>query len=111
MLPAGRRAGGEGRIEARPGDGDAEAVGPDQPRSVGADEREQLLLPLHTIAADLGETGGDHDERANAFAQRLLRRPDDRGGRQGDHREVDRIGDLFDRAVAPGRRPPARLRG
>ena len=99
MLPAGRRAGGEGRVQARPGDGDAEAVGPDQPRSVGADEREQLLLPLHAFAADLGEAGGDHDEGANALAQRLLRRPENRGARQGDHGEIDRIGDLLDRAV------------
>ena len=94
-----RRAGGEGRVQARPGDGDAEAVGPDQPRAVGADEREQLLLPLDSFAADLGEAGRDHDERANALAQRLLRRAEDRRGGQRDHREVDRVGDLFDRAV------------
>ena len=97
---AGRgRAGGEGRVETRPGDGDAEAVGPDQPRAVGAHEREQLLLPLQAFAADLGEAGRDHDERADALAQRLLRRLDDRRAGKGDHREVDRIGNLLDRGV------------
>ena len=105
-----RRARGEGRVEARPGDRDAEAVGPDQPRAVGADEGQQLLLPLQPFAAGLGETRGDHDEGTHALAQRLLRRPEDGRAGKCDHREIDRVRDLFDRAVTRARPPPARRR-
>ena len=49
-----------------PADGDAEAVRADQPRPVRADEREQPLLALDALAADLGEAGRDDDERAHA---------------------------------------------
>ena len=98
MLPAGptRR---EGRVQARTGDGDAEAVRPDQPRAVGADEREELLLPLQPLAADLGEPGRDDDESTDALAQRLLRGSEDRRAGRRDHREIDRVRDLLDRAV------------
>ena len=38
--------------------------GPDEPRAVRADEREQPLLALGALGADLGEAGGDDAERA-----------------------------------------------
>ena len=48
-----------------------------------ADEREQLLLPLHSLAAGLGEPGGDDDERANAGLKRLLGRVEHLALREG----------------------------
>ena len=51
------------------------------------------------LAADLGEAGRDHDERADALAQRLLGRAQNGRAGQRDHGEIDRVGDLLDRAV------------
>src|SRR4029079_714204 len=47
----------EGRVEPDGRRGDAEAVRAEQARAMGADEREQALLPLHAVAAGLGEAG------------------------------------------------------
>ena len=56
------------------GDRDAEAVRPDQPRAVRAHEREQPLLALGALGADLGEAGRDDAERAHARCERRLGR-------------------------------------
>ena len=81
MLPGRRRARREGRVEARAGDGDAEAVRPDQPRAVRADEREQPLLAVDPLAPRLGEARRDDDERPHAARERLLGRLDHAGRR------------------------------
>ena len=98
MLPDGRRAGGEGCVQARPGDGDAKTVRPDQARAMRADEGEQLLLALDSLATDLGEAGRDHDESPHAVAERVLaaastccpapRSPPDRRDPGSRHRRV-----------------------
>ena len=51
IRPARERARRERGVEADGGGGDAEAVRADEPRSVGADEGEQLLLPLDALRA------------------------------------------------------------
>ena len=99
-VAARRRAGGEGRVQPRAGDRDPEAVRPDQPRAVRADEREQLLLPLGALAADLREAGRDDDERAHAAAQRVLGGGEHVLARDGDHGQVDGIRDLRHGRVA-----------
>jgi hypothetical protein len=67
---------------------------------VGADEREQLLLALLALAADLREAGGDHDQRAHSLAQRLLGCIDDERRRKADDGEVDLVRDLVDGPIA-----------
>ena len=59
-------------FEAATGDGDPEAVRPDQARAVRPDELEEPLLALDALGAGLGEPGGDHDERPDARAERLV---------------------------------------
>ena len=81
-------------------DGDAEAVRPEQPRAVRANEREQLAPAARALGAGLGEAGRDHAERAHALAQRLVGRLEHAAAGQADDREVDRVGDLGDRVVA-----------
>ena len=98
-VAARRGTGREGRVEARLRDRDPEAVRPDHARAVGADEREQLLLALGALAPDLGEAGGDDDERAYALAERLLGGLEHGRRRQRDDGEVDRVRDLLDRGV------------
>ena len=63
--------------------------------------RQQPFLPLEARLPDLGEAGGDHDERADARAQRLLGGRHDSIGRDGDHGQVDRVGDLGHGRVRP----------
>ena len=99
-VPRRRGAGGKRRVQPRCGDGDPEAVGPDQPGAVCADECEQLLLPRRSLAPDLCEAGGDDHERADAVAQRVLDSAQDVLSRHRDHGEIDRIGDRRDRCVA-----------
>ena len=72
MLPLGAERAAKVAFSRGAGDRDPEAVRPDQPGAVRADEREQPLLPLDALAADLGEPGRDDDERADAAAQRVL---------------------------------------
>ena len=114
IVPGGSRARRERRVQARPGDRDAEAVRPDQPRAVRADEREQPLLALEPLAPGLGEPGRDHDEGPDTAGERLLGRLDHAGRRDADDGQVDRIGDLGDRRGSRARRqprPPSRLTG
>ena len=99
MLPAGMWVGPEGGVQPRPGGGDAEAVGADQPAAVRAHQREQRVLARGALGTDLGEAGGDHAQRPHAAAQRRLRRLDHALGGDGDDREVDRPRHVGDRRV------------
>ena len=99
MRPGGSARGANVALRPSAGNGDAEAVRPDEPRAVRADEREQLLLPLGALRADLGEAGGDDAERRHAVAQRRLGRVEHARARHADDGEVDRVGDLLDRRV------------
>ena len=100
MLPLGAERARERRVQSRAGDGDAEAVRPDQPRTVRAHERKQPLLPLDTFAADLGEAGRDDYERADAAAKRILGGREHVLSRNRDHGQVDGIRDLRHRRIA-----------
>ena len=98
--PAGReRARGEGGVQSTARDGDAEAVGADEPSAVRAHEREQTALPLATSLAGLGEPGGDHAEGRHAVTERIRRCVEYMLGGQTDDREVDSIFDLTNRRV------------
>ena len=84
----------------RPGTAIPRQFGPIKPCAVRPDELEEPLLALDALDARLGEPGGDHDERPDARAERLVG-----GGQHGvrgdaDHGEVDGIGDLRDRPVS-----------
>ena len=103
-----RRLARERRVQAGAGGGDPEAVRADHPRSVRPHEREQPVLALDALRADLGEPRGDDAERANALRERVLGRTEHVLARDADHGEVDWIGDLGDRRVAPAR--PRRTR-
>jgi hypothetical protein len=59
-----------------------------------ADEREQPLLALGSLAARLGEAGGDDHQSADAGRERLLCRVEHELSRQADDSEVDRLRDL-----------------
>ena len=63
-------------------------------------EGEQPLLAIDPLAAGLGESRGDDDERSHPVSQRLLGRLDDTGCRHADDGHVDGVRDLVDRAVA-----------
>ena len=66
---------------------------------MGADEGEQLLLALDAFGPRLGESRRDDAERARTCPQRFLGRGDHVLAGQADHAEVDRVGDLLERAV------------
>ncbi len=64
-----------------------------------SDQLEQALLALTALLPGLGEARRDHAKRANAAAERIVRRVEDPVGRQADDCELDRVGDLADRRV------------
>ena len=97
--PGRQRSWRKGRVQVRLRRGDAEAVRPEQPRAVRADERKQLLLPLASLGAGLGEAGRDHAERAHALAQRLVGRLQHPRPGQADDRQLDLVRDPRDRVV------------
>ena len=66
-----------------------------------ADELEQLLLALAAFLSDLGESCGDHAERADPGLERGPRSVEHVGAGQADDCEVDLLGQLLDRRVAP----------
>jgi hypothetical protein len=108
---AGRDAGrAERRVQSRSRRRDPEAVGADQSSSVSSHEREQPLLSLGPLRADLGEPGRDHAQRSQAPSQRALGRLDHALRGQRDHREVDRIRDGGDRRVGAHARDRLRVR-
>ena len=80
---------------------------------MGANECKQLLLPLGAFAADLGESGRDHDERSHSLAERVLRCVEDVLTRHSDHRQVDGIGNCRHGGVTTdtGDRDPFGLTG
>ena len=62
-------------------------------------EREQLFLAGTTLHSGLGESGGNHAQRARAAPKRRLGGVEDAVARQADHAEIDRVGDVLDRGV------------
>ena len=98
--PLRERVGRKRCVQADFGRGDAEAVGADQPGAVRPDEREQRFLTLPALGADFCETGRNDAERADADSKRRRCRVEYLKGRNADHRELDPVGDLLDRAVA-----------
>ena len=103
-VAGGGAPGRERGVEPRTGDGDPETVGADEPGTVRTDEREQSILPFDPLAAELCEPGRDDDERIGRrfAAHPQLRRT--RARRHRDHRQVDAVPDLADRAVAANTR-------
>ena len=67
---------------------------------MGPDEREQPSLALDPLAADLGETGGDDDERSHTVPERIFGCGVHMLAGDRDHDEVDAVLDVGDRAVA-----------
>ena len=65
-----------------------------------ADEREQPLLPLGALRADLGEARRDHAERLDPARERLLGRSEDVLSGEADDGEVDGLGQLLERSEA-----------
>ena len=59
----------------------------------------QLALARDALLADLGEAGGQDHERANAELAARARDVDDVGGRHGDHRHLDRLGQVAHRGT------------
>ena len=90
----------EGGVQSGGGRRDAEAVGADQTRAVGAHEGEQPLLSLDPLRAGLREARGDHAERADAVLERLPRGVEDARCGQADDGEVEVVVDLGERAAA-----------
>ena len=110
----GECARGEGRVHGHGRRRDAEAVGADEARAVRPHECEQLLLARTTLHSGLGESGGDHAERARAAPKRRLGGVEDAVAGQADHAEIDRVRDVLDRGVGAhagdrGARPVDRI--
>ena len=89
----------EGRVQPDGGDRDPEAVRADEPRAVGADEREQPLLALDALRARLGEARRDDAERAVPVRSAASAASIDMLAGDADDREVDWVGDLLERGV------------
>ena len=88
-----RLAGAEGRVQAKAGHGDAEAVRAHQPHAMPAADRQQ-------VGARRPQAGGDHHERPDTAPPALRGHP--RDGRRGyrDHRQVHVLGQVGDRRQA-----------
>ena len=87
-------------VERSSGARDPEAVRPDQPGPVTADEGEKLVLTFRSFAPDLRKAGRDDAECACPALERRLAPGDHQLARQADDGEVDRLRDLLDRRVA-----------
>ena len=92
MFPAGKLCGREGRVQARAGGEDPEAVRADQPRAVRPHPREQLVLAADAVDAGLGEARGDHAEGARALRHRRLGLGEHRVAGHAEDGEVDDVG-------------------
>ncbi len=109
---AGREVvGREGCVQPRLGGEDAEAVRSDQPRSVRSNSREELLLQPGSVGAGLGETGGDHAERARALAHRSLGLAEHGVTGHAEDGEVDASRECPRSTHTPSRRPPTARSG
>ena len=65
-----------------------------------ADKCKQPLLALGALAARLGESGGDDDQCSNPGAESVLRGGQHLRARNADDREVGRLRDVSNGAVA-----------
>ena len=112
--PRRKRLPGERGVDARRCHGEPEAVRPEQAGAVGANQRQQPLLALRALAAHLGEAGGQHAERPRPPLERLAGHLEHASGRHADHRQIDGLGKLGDRADggnASAQAPPIGSRG
>ena len=89
----------ERRVQAGCCDGDAEAVGADEPPAASADEREEPILALAPLAADLGEPCRDHAKRAHARREGRLGCLEHVRTGKTDDRQVDDLGHVFEGLV------------
>ena len=100
MLPAGAERAAKVAFRLGPATATPRQLGPisrapcERTSASSCSCRSSPSLPI------FGEAGRDHDERADALAQRLLGRAENRRARKRDHGQVDRVGDLLDRLVA-----------
>ena len=111
IAPGGSARGAKVAFSAAPTTAMPRQFGPTQPRAVGADEREQPLLPLASLRADLGEAGGDDAERAHALRSASSAASSTRAAGNADDGEVDRRPGSRRSSRSRGRRRPARRRG
>ena len=72
----------------------------DEPAAVGTNQLEELLLPLRSLGADLGEPGRDHTKRLDAALNNAFGGGEHMLHRQADHGQVDELRQLLDRPVA-----------
>ncbi|EPH43180.1 hypothetical protein STRAU_3710 [Streptomyces aurantiacus JA 4570] len=91
-----RQFGRERGVEAhlRRGVDDSEGVGSDDPHAVRACLADEFALPLASLGAALGVSGGDHDESLDAVFAAVGDGLRDALGRDGDDGEVDRFADV-----------------
>nr|BFE74720.1 hypothetical protein GCM10020092_080210 [Actinoplanes digitatis] len=100
--PGGGGAGGEAGVEphARIGVDHAEAVGSDQADAVGASQPEHLLLAANAVRSGFTEPGTENDGAPDARAARVGEDARHLVSGHRDDQQVDRPGQLLDRAVA-----------
>ncbi len=98
--PGGQHRGERGvQRVLRVGGDQAEGVGADHPHAGRPGLADQGALAVAALGAGLGVAGGDHHQSLDAVRTALGDRLGHGGGGHRDHREVDRAGDLQDRAV------------
>ena len=97
IAPAGMRRGGE--LEALRGVGHAEAVRAQQHGAGGADALDDGGLPRRPLLPQLGEAGGDGDDRLGAGGQGVVDRGLEAGGGHGEDHEVDGLADVRNKAI------------
>ena len=86
--------GRERGVQADAGHGHAEAVGADQPHPVPSADGQQVGL-LGRV-----QSGGDDHNRLDAPAAALVGDGGHRSRGDGDHRQIDRFGQITDRSQA-----------
>ena len=85
-----RRVEPDGRIGVE----QTHAVGTDHAHPVAADLVDQLLLQGPPVGADFRKTSRDDDQRLHAGGRAIVDDAEDRGGRNGDNRQIDAGGQL-----------------
>ena len=97
--PGGRARGPNVAFRRGAADGDAEAIGADESPAASADEREEPILALAPLAADLGEPCRDHAERAHARREGRLGCVEHVRTGKTDDRQVDDLRHVFESPV------------
>ena len=95
MRPGGKARGANVALSPTAARRDPEAVRPDEPRAVRADEAEQPLLPLARPPSPISAKPAEMTQSARvAAAERLLGGVEHVLAREADDHEVDRVVDL-----------------